>query len=227
VEILSQDVSVTASSGDLNHLTLGDTLSVQLKKATNLGGQGDVVQVTLSGSGLVMSEPISFEISGFSTLQPEKAFENIARIEKISSEEVDSVRQVTLSFAGKGINKTVKSFEIRLPLEALLRKLAVEPQSLHTERLVDTLFGHLKNEWDKNSGSMWGTVYNNKSGELVLERLVKFYTHLTESSHKGNIKRHMTKLIQAFNGGTRPGFFSGSRDDFDEVMKLLSEGGLQ
>ena len=229
VEIRSEDVFITGSSGDLKHLTLGDSLSVQLRKAINFGGQGDVVRVLLHGSGLVMKDSVSFEIPGFST-QAQKAFESIAQIEEISSTQVDSVKQISLRFTGKGIDKTIQSFEIRVTLEALLRKLATDSQGTYTERLVKNLFGYLKNEWESNAGA-FGTVYDNTDEEadkLVIKRLAKFFKNLSEPNQKENIKRHMPEIIKAFNGGKRPtGLFSTTKDDFDAVMEIIKEAGLQ
>ncbi len=226
IEVLASDVAVYVSSGSGDQMTLGDTFTVAIKKATNLGGKGDTVQVTVGGQGIVMDDTASFDVAGFSTMSEEKIFQNLARIQQISTTATDGMMRLVVNLQGQGISSNVRVVEVNFTLEALLKKLATDPQSQHTDKLVDLLLGYLKNEWDENSGSMWGTVYNNESGKLVVERLANYYKSLADGQ-KDNLKRHLPRLITAFNGGVRPGYWTVSRDDFDEAMEILKNVGLE
>lgn len=226
IEVLAPNVLVYVSSGDGNQMTLGDTFSVAIKSAANLGGKPDKVQVSVSGQGVVMDQQGSFDIPGFSSMNEEKLFENIARIQQVSTTETDSTIRVVVNLQGQGISSNVRQIEVSVTLEALLKKLASDPQSSYTDRLVQLVHGYLKNEYDANSGSMWGTVYNNETGKLVVERLANFYKQLGDGQ-KDNLKKHLPKFLEAFNGGVRPGYWTTSRDDFDGAMEILSNVGLK
>lgn len=212
---------LTSSSGRIDQMTIGDVLSLTIQGATNTGGRGDTVLITLAGgTGLrVLQNTSSFTIGADEVVNQVMNFEGLAAITSVSTENPDTVMEVIVTLQGQERRIAQQKITIKSTLEALMNKVAEQRDPSETERLVSLVHGYLKKEWDDNAGA-FGTIYDNNDVNQVIQRFAEAYKRMN-SAGKAQWNEHASLIRSALNGGSKPWWFDAVADDFREANKIL------
>lgn len=206
------DVVVEARAGTTDgSLTLGDAIVIILKSATNRGMANGEIRITASPQ-------VSIGVMKAVATLPIQALTRIQQAQSASMLYVNNLQSVdsVVSFSVQVDNRNY-SFSLRTSLESLVKRLGEPTNSANRGLLVNLLVKTLAAEWNDKS-SLLANGFNNRKGDLYLERFVNAYRGLT-IAEQNQVKQSRDQIKAAY--GSKPGFFSGHRDDYASAIELL------